>query len=235
MNDLKKDLKNAVLDAIKKEGVRMRPRWHFLLLAALMATGVLILLLALVYLTSFIVFLLYDGGSWFAPSFGMRGWFDLLRSIPIYLLILLAIFTGVLDTLVRRYSFAYRRPLLASLGAIVLIVFVSGFIVAQTSFHHSLAYEARQGRLPPPFGAWYGHHQHPHPEDMYRGSIVSTSSNGFIIKLDDESTTTVVLTPHTRLPFGADFAPGDMLVVIGDAMGTGTIRAFGILEIDPGE
>ena len=70
---------------------------------------------------------------------------------------------------------------------------------------------------------------------MYRGSIVSTSTNGFIIKLGDDSTTTVVVTPRTRLPFGADFAPGDTLVVMGDEMSTGTIRAFGILEIDPNE
>lgn len=235
MNDLKKDLKDAVLDAIKKEGVKMRPRWHFVLLTLLAASGALILLLTLIYVVSFIVFMLHDGGTWFAPSFGMRGWFDLLRSIPIYLLVLLAIFTIVLDTLVRRYSFVYKRPLLASLAGTVLIVFISGFLVAQTSFHNSLAFQARHGHLPPPLGVWYGHHDHPHSEDMYRGTIVSTSTSGFVIKLGDESTTSVILTPHTRLPFGADFALGDTLVVMGDEMGTGTVRAFGIMEIDPGQ
>ena len=235
MDEVKRDLKRAVMDAIKKDGVIMRPRWHFLLLAALTATGALILLLALVYLFSFVVFALHDGGSWFAPSFGMRGWFDLLRSIPIYLLILFAIFAVVLDVLVRRYSFGYRRPLLVSLGVIVVIVLVSGFIVAQTSFHRSLAFHARHGHLPQPFGMWYGHPHHERPDDMYRGVIVATSSRGFLIRRGDESTSTIVVTPDTRLPYGKDFEPGDTLIIIGDEMGTGTVRAFGILEVDSDE
>ena len=56
MDDLKKNLKDAVLSAIKKDGVRMRPRWHFVLLAFLTATGALIVLLTLIYITSLGVF-----------------------------------------------------------------------------------------------------------------------------------------------------------------------------------
>jgi len=233
MDELNKNLKQAVLDAIKKDGVKMRPRWHFLLLAILTATGALILLLTLVYLFSLVVFFLHQNGTWFAPSFGMRGWFDLLRGIPIYLLLLLAVFAIVLDTLVRRYSFGYRRPLLTSLGAIVAVVFIGGFAVAHTSLHHALDFQARHGHLPPPLGMWYGHHRAP-PGDVYRGVIVASTTYGFMIALDDDGgTSTVIITPQTRLPFGADFSPGDTLIIVGDDMGTDTVRAFGIREIDP--
>ncbi len=228
------DLKTSVMDAIRKRKVNMRPRWHFLLLSALAAAGVLILIVTLLYITSLVLFFWRDSGVWYATDFGPRGWFELLRSAPLFLILLVAIFAIVLEVLVRKYSFAYRTPLIASLGAILCVVFVGGLVLAQTSLHRHLQGEARHGHLPPPMGMWYGGAMRPPPPgDMYIGAILLKTADGFIIVDENgNGTSTVVVTPKTRLPYGEDFSPGDVVIVIGDAIGTGTIRAYGVRIID---
>jgi hypothetical protein len=83
-------------------------------------------------------------------------------------------------------------------------------------------------------GFWYGGmFRPPRPGDMYRGVIVMKKPNGFlIVGPDGEGTSTVEVTPQTRLPYGEDFSTGDMVIVIGDSDGTDTIRAFGIRSVE---
>jgi hypothetical protein len=228
------DFRNKVMAMIEKKGVAMRPRWHFILLSALVTAGVLILVIALLYVVSLAFFFLREGGALYAPVFGGRGWFVLLHSAPLLLLVLVAVFALILEILTRKYSFAYRAPLTMSLGGILVVVFVGGFALAQTSFHRRMEFEAHHGHLPAPMGFWYSNmFRPPPPGDMLRGVIVSEVSGGFVIVgSDGEGTSTVELTRQTRLPYGEDFAPGDMVIVIGDADGTNTIRAFGVRTIE---
>jgi len=228
------DIRDKVMLMIEKRGVMMRPRWHFILLSALAAAGALILIVALLYVISLAFFFLREGGMLYTPAFGGRGWFELLRSAPLLLIVLVAIFALILEILVRRYSFAYRAPLTMSLGGILLLVFVGGFVLAQTSFHRSMEFAAHRGHLPPPVGFLYGQtFRPPRPDDMHRGVIITQSTGGFVmVDADGDGTSTVELTPQTRLPYGEDFAPGDMVIVIGDPVGTDTIRAFGVRTME---
>jgi hypothetical protein len=226
-------VRTDVMDAIRKGRIQMRPRWHFVLLSALTIVGVFIVFLTLLYVTSLTVFFLRDSGVWFAPAFGLRGWWVLLRRIPWLLVLFIAAFIAVLEILVRRYAFVYRKPLLASVLVILALVFLGGFAIEQTPFHPELDLSARRGQLPPPFGMVYrGPLRMPRPDDSYHGEIVNLTQNGFVIfDEDDAGTTTVVVTPGTRFPYGADFSPGQRVIVVGDRIATGTVQAFGISEI----
>jgi hypothetical protein len=223
-----------VMKAIRDGHVHMRPRWHFLLLSALSITGAFIVLLTLLYVTSLGFFFLRDSGAWYAPSFGTRGWFGLLHSLPWLLILFVAIFIVILELLVRRYTFVYKKPLVISVIVILALVFLGGLAIAQTPLHRMLMLSARRGSLPPELSAMYGHPlRTPPPSDMFNGQIVGLSKSGFVI-VDEggAGTTTVVLTPETRLPYGEDFTLGERVVVVGDVSATGTVRAFGVREID---
>jgi hypothetical protein len=230
-------IRQGVMDAIKKGNVQMRPRWHFILISTLAALGVFIVLLTLLYLVSLSLFLLRDNGSWFAASFGGRGWFSLLRSIPWVLVLFSVVFIAILEVLVRRYRFVYRKPLLLSAVVILLVVLVGGFAIAQTSFHRQMELEAYHHQLPGPLAlvslAYGAPFRMPPPPDVYHGTILATSTDGFV--MDDENgagTTTVRITSKTRLPYGQDFSVGSEVVVIGDTVASGTVEAFGMREVD---
>ena len=227
-------LRTDVMEAIRKGRVQMRPRWQFLLVSTLTVVGAFIVFLTLLYVASLAVFFLRDSGVWFAPAFGPRGWWVLLRRIPWLLVLFIAAFVVVLEVLVRRYSFVYRKPLLASVLVILALIFLGGFVIEQTPLHPGLALSAGRGQLPPPFMMMYhGPLRMPRPADSFHGEILSLTKDGFVIfDEDDAGTTTVLVTPRTRFPYGADFSPGQRVIVVGDIVATGTVQAFGISEIE---
>jgi len=223
-----------IMKAISKGEIQMRPRWHFILLSALSITGIFIVFLTLLYVASLGVFFLRDSGALFAPSFGLRGWWTLARSLPWLLIVFILIFVVVLELLVRRYAFVYKKPLLSSVLGIIALIVLGGFFIAQAPFHHQMMLSARRGQLPPPFGMMYGAPvRMPRPGDTYHGQISAINKNGFVIFDEDGAgTTTVIVTPQTRLPYGSGFTAGERVVVVGDTVATGTVRAFGVQEID---
>jgi hypothetical protein len=225
-----KTIKEKVLEAIASGRAKMRPRWQFVLRAVLLATGAVLLLLLLVYLVSFTVFTLRVTGVWFAPLFGSRGWLTFVRSLPWLLVILSAVFVVVLEVLVRRYSFAYRKPLLYSVLGIVLIVTVGGFAIVP--WHRDFFRSARENRLPfaGPFYRDFGLRRF---GDVHRGTIVSVTLEGFVMMKDAErGTSTVVIAPGARIPSVPGFAAGDPVVVFGDERGDGRIEAYGVRRLN---
>ncbi len=228
-------LRNKIMEAIQAGHVHMRPRWQFVVIAILSSIGAFVLLLVLIYTVSLIVFSLRESGAWFLPAFGGRGWFDFFRSLPWFLISVLVLLGLVLEFLVKKYSFVYKKPILISVAGIMLLMAFGGFGLAQTSLHAQMAFLARHNVLPEPLMGLYKPPFRLRPDDVYHGRIVARTNDGFILSDRGESTTTVVITRHTRLPFGENFEPGDAVVVIGDSIGTSTdsdtIEAFGIREV----
>ena len=143
----KKSMYDEVLAAIRSGRVHMRPKWHFALRAALAALGGIIVFLALLYLVSFIFYMLRLTGAWFTPAFGFRGMYASLMSVPWLLVLLSLMFVAILEILVRRYAFAYRKPLLYSLAGMLAAVTVGGVVIAKTSMHERLFTRSQEHRL----------------------------------------------------------------------------------------
>lgn len=244
-------LKYRVLAAARRGDITMRPRWHFVLKGTLIGVGTLLTLLTLLYIASFVVFSLRQTGAWFVPVFGSGGWFAFFRAIPWFLVLFGVLFVALLELLVRRYSFVYRKPLLYALLGMLLVSVAVGVVAAP--LHRGLFRAAR--RSPPPIvGSFYhdlGLQRFP---DVHRGVIVggdpddstslgiardrslttggstTISLGGFLIEDPGGMRWTVHMGPRTRLPFGAEFEPGDTVVIFGPEHG-GVIEAFGAREL----
>jgi hypothetical protein len=223
-------LEEDIMSAIRDGRVKMRPRWKFVLSSVLGIIGAAILLLTLLYVASFAIFTLRQSGALFVPAFGMRGVFAFFSAIPGVLAILLIVFVIILEILVRRYSFAYRRPLLVSVIAILAIVLIGGYALERTRIHADLFRAARGPGLPSPIGQMY--REPMGVPGIFHGTISSLIPGGFVI-LDENGagTTTVLIGPGTRLPLGAGFSKGEEVVVFGDSA-SGSVRALGIREVE---
>jgi hypothetical protein len=224
-------LKDTIMKGIHEGKVQMRPRWHFVLISALLFVGALVVGLTLIYAVSLVLYLLHASGEWFAPSFGLRGWFSFLYALPWLLFGLLLMFVVILEVLVRRYAFVYKKPLITSVLGIIAVVVAGGFLVALTPLHSRMARFDHDGMLPPPLNGLYRQPPVGRSPDLYRGMIVSTTV-GTIMAIGKEGTTTILIDPRTRLPYGSSFQAGDYVIVIGDYVATGTLHAFGIRGVD---
>ena len=225
---MNEDIKNKILAEIKSGQLKQRPHWYFVLRGALIGTGIGLVLCLVLYLASFIFFILRQTGVWFVPAFGFRGWFVFFRSLPWLLIGLSAIFVIVLELLVRRYAFAYREPLIYSVFGIIVIVFAGGFLLFETSVHQALFGVAEQRNLPAPIGALYRGYGEQHFDDIHAGQVVATTSDGFVIQESyDNSTATVVFASDTVFSSDDRFAPSDTVVVFGSEA-SNVIQAIGI-------
>jgi hypothetical protein len=219
-------IRDQVLKEVESGRVTMKPRWHFILLGTLAALGGVIIALLLLYLVSFIIFAVRQTGVGFVPAFGLRGWVRFLTALPWLLIVFSLVFMGILEVLVRRYSFAYSRPILVSLGGIIVIAVAGGCVVARTTLHRQLFVQAQQHHLPMFGERFYSGFGSARFSDIQRGVVIATSSEGFELQNPWGEQVRVLITPHTRLLFDEEFRPGQTVVILGD--GTSTVRAFGI-------
>ncbi len=222
--------KNEILQKIKKGKVKMRPKVYFALRGVLIALGIIFVTLFVLYLLSFIFFNLRLTGIWYLPRFGFPGLRLLFISSPWALILIAIVLIIILEILVKRFSFAYRRPILYSILAIVIIIFLVSFIIGKTQFHPELFQRAREGHLPI-VGDFYQGYGLPGPHDVHHGMISEITDNGFQIEKPDGEVVDIIVTPATNFPSGQDLEKGNMVVVFGK-QSDGAMEAFGIVKAD---
>lgn len=223
-------LRDKVAAAIAGGRVKMRPRWQFVLAGGVTLAGTVMVLLALVYLASFIVFSLRQSGAWFVPAFGWHGVGLFVGSLPWVLIGVAIIFIILLEVLVRRYSFAYRQPLLYTALGIVLVVTVGGIATARAPFHRGFLHEAERHHLPLA-GPLYRDFGMGHLMNVHPGVITELTPGGFTMRTRRDESLTVTVTHDTEFPLGTNFHQGDMVVVVGERQGD-VVVAQGVRTID---
>jgi len=226
----KNSISDRVLGEIRKGQVKMQPKWRFALGAVLILAGIGIILLVMLYLASFVIFVLRETGVLFVPDFGIQGWQAFFSHTPWYLIFFILFFVVFLEIIIKRYALVYRRPLIYSALGIIIIVVAGGILAAGTSLHGGLSGCAHKNKLPV-VGEIYREVERQKIPNIQRGQILNIYRNDLIIKNRFSERLSVIITSKTRLPWGADFIEGDYIVVFGDRSGD-TVRAFGIRKIE---
>lgn len=227
----KKTVEEEVLKAIRERRVCMRSKKYFALQAALLASGVTILFLAVLYLASFVIFEVFETGVWFAPVPGLDGWILFFRSLPWLLILFVFVFMLILEVMVRKYSFAYRRPLLYSMLGIVGLAVVGGFLISRADFHNQFRDFARDHRIRG-VGRFYRDFGAPRMQEVRKGVIEEVVPGGFLVRTRRGETSTILITSSTRMSEGGAFMIRDMVIIFGPES-SGTVQAVGVRRLPP--
>ena len=110
MEEKNEQLNKEILTQIKERKVEMKPHWIFILRTILGVLGAILVSLCLVFLVSFIFFGLRKSGVMLAPGFGPQGFFLFMMSLPWVLILISAAFLIVLQILINKYAFIYKKP-----------------------------------------------------------------------------------------------------------------------------
>lgn len=226
-------LRKLIAEKIHSGELLMRPRWHFVLKGALLVAGVAVVLLFILYIISFVLFALRESGLWSVPAFGFSGVLLFLFSLPWVLLSATLVSIALLEILVRRFSFAYRKPFLYSLGGIIVIVFFGSAFVAQEEVHDRV-WRFTEKRHIPLIDPLYRGYAVPHMKGVHPLTVATTTKHGFMAMDRGGETLEVIVGSDTRFPAGFNFVLGDEVVVIGarvvpeDTDDLDTIEALGV-------
>ncbi|PIR98170.1 MAG: hypothetical protein COT89_00445 [Candidatus Colwellbacteria bacterium CG10_big_fil_rev_8_21_14_0_10_42_22] len=222
-----------LIEKIKKEGIKMKPKFRFVLKMLLMVLGILITILFAVYLVSLISFISKGSGLGLLPPFGLRGFGLILIGLPWLLIGLSGASILILQILVKKFSFSYREPVLYSLIGIIIFVLFGGMAFGKVGLHERLLDRVEREEIPilrevyrsygPPIGAGFN-----------AGTLLEIGEKDLLVETINGDEIRVQITDDTHLPFGGDFEVGQEIVVVGKAE-NGLIKAFGIRGVSEAE
>lgn len=210
----KKTIKNVVLEKILQGDVTAHSKTYFFLKNTLLVSAIIITSLFLFFVVSFIIFTLQESELWYLPMFGFRGVQVLLGNFPWVLTLIVLFFIGILEILVSRYGFAYRRPLLYSALAVIFIVISTSFLVRLTPLHDAIYSRIEKGGMPMA-RPLYDEYAKPKTKDFYPGTVIEITGSGFTIERPDKTLLQVNVTDRTKMAPGFRIYPGGRLLIIG--------------------
>jgi cellulose synthase/poly-beta-1,6-N-acetylglucosamine synthase-like glycosyltransferase len=129
------EIKNKIIERIKTENIRMKPRWHFVLQGALLFFSVMVLLLILIYLFSFLILFVNSESFIKMPLHEVRDYINLTESLPWIIILFSVIGFIIVETLVNKFEFAHRKPFLYSFILILIIIVMFGYIFGNKKYH----------------------------------------------------------------------------------------------------
>lgn len=226
-----KSLKEKLLMRIQSGEIPMRPRVHFILISSLAVGAILLLVLSAIYLFSLAFFGLDARGAFLMSAFGPRGFWELLVALPLSLLAIGICMLAVSEILARRFAFTYRRPVLYSLAMLLVLVGAGSGLFYASDAHELLREQAEQGPMTSLRSVYRTFVTDPLPRG-YPGTVLATTTNGFLLQTLEDETVEVIVTPQTRMPRG-DVMIGTE-VFVGGERDDDTVEAFGVRPLDVG-
>jgi len=216
--------KDTLMEQIESGALTMRPRWHFVLKAALVFSLLVVAMIFLAYVVNFILFLLVSSGTVWMPLFGFTGVMYFLYELPWILALASLSLFGFLYVLVKQFAFAYRKPVLLVVGGILLYTACASFFVYASPLNQLL--EARvvagQRGVPEILHVWY----HSTAPRVIEGEVITVKKEAFELRNRKLDVVVVRLSPDTRMPQTA-ISVGDVVVVFG-SWRSGAIDALGV-------
>ena len=223
-------ISDKIFNKIKKEQIKMRPKIYFILRAILVALMTILVAFFILFLVSFILFNLRASGAWFVPRFGFGAMGIFIKSLPWLFILIALILIVVLEILVKRFSFAYRRPILYSVLAIIIFALLGSFAISRTHLHPDFFWKAQERRLPM-MGGFYRGFGMPKLGKVHYGIVTDMTDNGFYLETSQGEILTVLATSTIRSPMGPNIKKDDRVVVLGK-QDDGTVQSFGVRRID---
>lgn len=225
-------VKADLLSTIRKGDVAMRPRWYFLLQTALAVMGAGFLLFGLFYTASVVVLLVRTSGALRVSDFGPEGWFAFLFMLPWMFVLGAVLFLFILESVLRRFAFAYRQPVLYSVALLLALAVVGAIVLDRMEMHQGIrAFSSAHGLTP--VEGFYRTMDGRRPCCVVTGRIVENGATRILIERPDGTVTQVFFDARTRFPDGRSFATSNIVVLFGDG-DDASVSAKGVRVIGSG-
>lgn len=222
------DFSREVLNRISEEELKQISRINFLIKEILVVLGVVLGLFLAVFLFSLALFQLRLSGLWFAGRFGIPALAPLLVGLPWLLLLIVGVLALGLETLLKRFGFCYRRPLVYSFLIVTVSVVGAGFAVEKARLHQYL-FDTMQSRKVPASGILYKRLQPSGP--VYLGYISTITPAEFVLAGLEGKSVRVFVTNQTATPQMKQLETGDFVLVLGSPVPEGVL-AKGVRLVD---
>ena len=123
---------NNIEKLVKENQIKIIPRSHFMLRTGVMSVAGFLVLLAIIYALSLVIFLARRNGP---PTVGLGDVLFNLDVLPMLIIIFSIVGMVLIEILSRKYTFAYRLPSLVLFLFIIIFVSAVSVLVDRMMFH----------------------------------------------------------------------------------------------------
>lgn len=218
-----------VIKKIESGEIKMRPKSYFVWRSVLVIGSAVFVFLVSALIVGLVFFAMRESGATVLPGLGAAGWRELLNIFPWITIILAVLLTFALSVILRRYSFAYRKPLLYLPLAVIVLIFAAGYIVDASHLHRDIS-DFTEAHHTPGIEPFYRHLRDIGNDKIAIGEIQEISTSQIIINPPDNHKLTIILTSQTQMP--DNLVIGDRIDVIGDR-DDDTVSAIAIRRLLP--
>ncbi len=209
-------ISQKVVSKIEKGELKMKPRVYFIVKTILIVGLLILAFLLALYFSSLIIFVLRINDIFLFHGMGFQVIRNILLSFPWYLVFLVVGLVILVEVVAKRFNFIYRKPLIASLLIIIILVFLSSFLIEKSSLHHSFFRLAEQERLPLA-GRMYRDLGNLEIENVYFGKILGEKDNLWIMELDSGEEVSLKITEKIRGRRAfSEIEQGSKVIVVGE-------------------
>jgi len=206
----------------------MKPKAFFVCKAIFIICASVLVALFCLFIFSFILFACKASGACYVSGFGRNGLLTFLVMFPWALVLALFALFLILETLLKKFSLAYKRPIFYSITLLAFLIILGGILINKTPLHPHLWERAEQNRLPFARRMYFGLAER-NPEQMHFLEIIATTTDGFLATTHQNQEVSVVITGETKTAQGLQVK--DKVIVFGKQEGD-IIQAQGIKKID---
>jgi hypothetical protein len=213
----------------------MKPKIYFVLKVYVLLFLAFLVFIAAAFLVSFILFSIKASGELSLLGFGGRGFLRFFLVFPWLLLFINIALLILIDILLRRFKFAYNRPILYSFLLTLVAITAFATVLNKTSVHKSLLTRSENKHLPF-IGGFYSGIRISHQTDgTFRGVVKEVYGRTFVFRQIDDgngtSTVDLVVSFPSSPNIFSEFQVGDEVYIAGDLL-KGQIEAFGVRKLD---
>jgi len=204
------DLSQKVMEQIKKEKVKMRPRVYFLVGSVLLGVGLAGAIIGAILFFNLAFFRMRIHGPFSFLMFGEFGFRPFLATFPWLPLFmsLAAILAGII--LLKHYDISYKKSFLVLAIALAVLVLTMGFVLDKIGLNERLE---RAGPLPPFYPSNFTN------QDWVMGEIIEIKEEELVITTPRGEEVRIFRQEETLLPFGGDFKVGERIRAVGEWQG----------------
>lgn len=179
-------LKETILHKVTHDSISMIPRWKFVMYSLLFIFASLFVAGVVIFCLSLFLFVLSSHGMLHLSFFDFVAMLMTIKVLPALLLIFTLILVGVLHMIARRYTVAFRWPLLSVFLLISMVAVALSYFVSETPLHTHVRNFARGHHV----GMMEHMYDRPHDilpgrPDVIRGEVLSVASSSFRIRAFD--------------------------------------------------
>ncbi len=139
MTEQIKKIEDKITALIEEGKIKMKPRWYFVLKSILKILFIVVSFLIVLYFASFMVLVSREKLAFAGNPGSFLAWSKFIFSLP-WLIFMFALgMLVVLEILVRKYSFVYKKPIAYTLFIFIFLVVLFSFVMSKID---------RQSRIP---------------------------------------------------------------------------------------